>query len=65
MLEDQAGALSTREIIYFPKKVWDKISAHWIGVQGTSNLVKKTKTPPICEPLPGEPLTQIKKIFFE
>jgi len=26
---------------------------------------KKTKTPPLCEPLPGEPLTQIKKIFFD
>jgi len=36
---------------------------HWIGVQGPSKLVKKTKTPPLCEPLPGEPLTQIK-IFF-
>jgi len=26
-------------------------------------LVKKLKTPPLCEPLPGEPLTQIKKCF--
>jgi len=37
--------------------------AHWIGIQGPSNLVKKTKAPPLCEPLPGEPLTPIKKIF--
>jgi len=45
------------------KKNWAKILDHWIGVQGPSKLVKKTKTPPLCEPLPGEPLTQIK-IFF-
>ena len=38
--------------------------AHRIGVQGPSKLVKKHKTPPLCEPLPGEPLTQIKKFFF-
>jgi len=38
--------------------------AYWIGVQGPSKLVKKTKTLPLCEPLPGEPLTQIKTIFF-
>jgi len=25
---------------------------------------QKTETPPLCEPRPGEPLTQIKKIFF-
>ena len=29
---------------------------------GPVKLVKKHKTPPLCEPLPGEPLTQIKKI---
>jgi len=38
--------------------------AHWIGVQGLSNLVKKNETPQLCEPLPGEPLIQIKKNFF-
>ena len=37
---------------------------HWIGVQGLSKLVKKTKTPPLSETLPGEPLTQIKKFFL-
>jgi len=37
--------------------------AYGIGVQGPSKLVKKTKTPPFSESLPGEPLTQIK-IFF-
>ena len=47
------------------KKVWAKILAYWIGVQGLSKLVKKPKAPPLCEPLPGEPLTQIKKIFFK
>jgi len=44
--------------------VWSKFLAHWIGVQGPSNLVKKPKTPPLWEPLPGEPLTQIKKKIF-
>jgi len=29
------------------------------GVQGPSKLVKKAKTPPLSEPFPGEPLTQI------
>ena len=38
--------------------------AHWIGVQGPSNLVKKPKTPQLCEPTPGEPLTPIKKFFL-
>jgi len=38
--------------------------ANWIGVQGPSKLVKKPKAPPLCEPLPGEPLTQIKVFFF-
>ena len=38
--------------------------AHGIGVQVPSKLVKKTKTPPLCERLPGEPLTRIKKFFF-
>ena len=37
---------------------------HWIGVQSLSKLVKKTETPQLCEPLPGEPLTQIKYFFF-
>ena len=46
------------------QKITAKISAYWIGVQGPSKWVKKTKTPPLCEPVPGEPLTQIKKIFF-
>jgi len=27
-------------------------------------VVKKTKKTPLCEPLPGEPLTQIKKSFL-
>jgi len=40
-----------------------QILVYWIGVQGPSKLVKKTKTPPLCEPLPGEPLTQIKNFF--
>jgi len=31
---------------------------------GSVKLAKKTKTPPFCEPLPGEPLTQIKNCFF-
>ena len=64
MLEGQARSLSTREIILFPTKFLSKILAHWIGVQGPSKLVKKTKTPPLCEPVPGEPLTQIKKTFL-
>jgi len=34
--------------------------SYLIGVQGPSKLVKKNKTTPLCEPLPGEPLTQIK-----
>jgi len=38
--------------------------AHWIGVQGLSKLIKKTETLPLCEPLPGEPFTQIKNFFF-
>jgi len=63
-LEGQARALSTWEILQFPTEVSTKISAHWIGVQGRSKLVKKTKTPPICEPVPGEPLTQIKTFFL-
>jgi len=46
------------------KKSLSQILAYWIGVQGPSNLVKETKTPPLCEPLPGEPLTQIKKKIF-
>jgi len=28
-------------------------------------LVKKNETPQICEPLPGEPVTQIKIFFFK
>jgi len=31
---------------------------------GPVKVGQKTKTPPLCEPLPGDPLTQIKKIFF-
>ena len=54
---------SSTKTCYFCKKVSAKISDHWIGVQGPSNLVKKPKTPPLCEPVPGEPLTQIKKFF--
>jgi len=46
------------------KKVSAKILAHWIGVQGPSKLVKKQKTPPLCETVPGETLTQIKKFVF-
>jgi len=38
--------------------------AHWIGVQGQSKLVKNKKTLPLCELLPGEALTQIKKLFL-
>jgi len=64
-LEGQARALSTWEILQFPTEVSTKISAHWIGVQGRSKLVKKTKTPPICEPVPGEPLTKSKHFFIE
>ena len=64
MLEGQTRALSTREIIQFCKQVSAKISAHWIGVQGPSNLVRKTKTPPLCEPVPGEPFTKINKCLF-
>ena len=45
------------------KKIWAKIVAHWIGVQGSSKLVKKTKKT-LSEPLPSEPLTQIKKNFL-
>jgi len=63
MLEGQARALSTREIIEFSTKVLAKILAHWNGVQGPSKLVKKTKSPPLWELLPGEPLTQIKYFF--
>jgi len=61
--EGQARALSTREIISFPNKVWSKILTNWIRVQGLSKFVKKTKTPSLSERLPGEPLTQIN-IFF-
>jgi len=46
------------------KKVWAKYFVYWIGVQGPSKLVKKTKTSSLSEPVPGEPLTQIKKIFL-
>ena len=45
-------------------KVWAKILAHWIGVQGQSVLVKSSKTHPLWELLPGELLTQIKKMFL-
>jgi len=31
---------------------------------GPVKVGQKTKTPPLCEPLPGEPLTQIKKFFL-
>jgi len=31
---------------------------------GPVKVGKESKTPPLCEPLPGEPLTQIKKNFF-
>jgi len=63
MLEGQSRALSTREIMEFPKRVWAKILAHWIGVQGQSKLVKNSKTVLIWELLQGEPLTQIKNFF--
>ena len=48
----------------FQKKVSAKILAHWIGVQGASNLVKKNENTPLFEPVPGEPLAQNKKVFF-
>jgi len=38
--------------------------AHWIGIQDQSKLVKNLKTRPLCELLPGEPPTQIKKLFL-
>jgi len=31
---------------------------------GSVKVGQKIETPPLCEPLPGEPLTQIKKNFF-
>jgi len=31
---------------------------------GPVKVGQKPKTPPLCEPLPGEPLTQIKKFFL-
>jgi len=31
---------------------------------GAVKIGQKTKTPSLCEPFPGEPLTQIKKFFF-
>ena len=31
---------------------------------GSVKVGQKKKTPPFCKPLPGEPLTQIKKSFF-
>ena len=31
---------------------------------GPVKVGQKTKTPPLCEPLPGEPLSQIKKFLF-
>jgi len=64
LLEGQSRVLSIDAGDQFPKKVWAKILAHWIGVQGQSKLVKNPKTPPLCELLPGEPLTQIKKVIF-
>ena len=48
----------------FQKKVSAKILAHWIGVQGASNLVKKNENTPLFEPVPGEPLAQNKKFFL-
>jgi len=60
MLEGLARSLSTREIIYVPTNVSAKILAHGIGVQGPSKLVKKNENTPLCEPMPGEPLTHIK-----
>ena len=45
-------------------QVWAKILAHWIGVQGQSKLVKISKTPPLCDVPPREPLTQMKYFFF-
>ena len=38
--------------------------AHWIGVQSPSKLLKNTKTPPLCEPPPGEHHTQIITFFL-
>jgi len=58
MLEGQTRALLTREIVLFPTTVCVKILVHGIGVQGPSKLVKKPKTPQICEPTP------IKKFFL-
>jgi len=37
--------------------------AHWIGAQGQSKWVKKSKTPPLCDDVPREPQTQINKFY--
>jgi len=64
MLEGQARALSTREIISFSKNVWAKILAHCIGVQGPSKLVKKTKTPHFASLPQANPSPKSKHFFF-
>jgi len=60
----QARALSTRKIIYFPQKGSAKISAHWIGVQGSSKLVKKKKTPHFASPSQANPSPKSKNYLL-
>jgi len=64
MLESQARALSTREIIYFPKQVWSKILAHSIGVHGLSNWSKKQKKTHFPRPSQANPSPKSKNFFF-
>ena len=63
-LEGQARALSTWEILQFPTEVSAKISAHWIGVQGRSKLVKKTKTPQFASQSQANPSPKSKHFFY-
>ena len=63
MLESQARALSTREIIYFPKQVWSKILAHSIGVHGLSNWSKKQKKLIFRDPPRRTPHPNLKILF--
>ena len=38
--------------------------AHWIGVQSQSNLVKNSKTPPLCDLPQQNPKPKSKKCFL-
>jgi len=48
--------------LVFKTRLSQNVSLDWHP--GPVKVGQKTKTPPICEPLPGKSLTQIKKYFF-